>query len=195
LAGTIGVIARRAADRPGAAAQPLDEQGVGAGTIGQPILREDADLDIDRPAIIRNQRLDRVEAAHADRRIDLDLGAHPRRSVEDALFESVRGAVADVGDAKVLFDRGDLPHRIDPAARLGRQAIDEPRLVEMDVGLDQPGAGEPPLGVPAVAPFGQSQADCGDLALGDADVDRFRVRPVGESCIADDQIHAASPRA
>jgi hypothetical protein len=65
----------------------------------------------------------------------------------------------------------------------------------MDVGLDQPGAGEPPLGVPAVVPFAQSQADRGDLALGDADVDRNRVRPVGESYIADDQIHAAPPRA
>ena len=41
--------------------------------IGQPVLREDAHLDVDRPAVIGGQRLHGVEKAHADRRIDLDL--------------------------------------------------------------------------------------------------------------------------
>jgi hypothetical protein len=141
LAVTIGIVARRTADRFGAAFQTLDQQFVGARIIGQPVLREDADLDVDRPAVIVDQRLHTVKAAHADRRVDLDLGAHAGGAVDDAVVEGQCGALADVLDAEILFDLGDALHGVDATTGLGRQAVDQPRFVEMNVGFDQPCAG------------------------------------------------------
>ena len=91
LAGLVGVVARRGADHLGAALQALDQQLVGAGIVGQAFLRKDADLDVDRPSVVGDQRLHALEAAHADAGIDLDLRAHARRAVHDALLQRVLG--------------------------------------------------------------------------------------------------------
>ena len=189
LALMVGIVARRAADRLGAAFQPFDQQFLDAGVIGQPVLRKDADLDVDRPSVIADQRLDAVKAAHADRRVDLDLGAHAGRAVDDAVFEGLRRPPSGVFDGQILFDLGNPLHRVDAAAGFGRQAVDQPRLVEVDVGLDQPGAGEPAAGVIALAGLAEPVPERRDPPALDADVDRLRPRPVGEPGVAHDQIH------
>ena len=53
----VGVVARRAADHLGAALEPLDQQFFGAGIAGQVLLRKHADLDVDRPFVVVDQRL------------------------------------------------------------------------------------------------------------------------------------------
>src|SRR5271165_4514901 len=65
----------------------------------------------------------------------------------------------------------------------------------MDVSFDQPGSGEPPAGVIARASLPEPLtvepwADRRDPAIGDADIDRSTIWPVGEPDIAYDQIHA-----
>ena len=193
LAGMIGVIARRAADRLGAALQCRDQQLVGAGIIGQPVLRENADLDVDRPAVIGDQRLHGFEAAHSVAGIDLDLGAHARRPVEDALGQGALGAGAHILHREARLQRRDLSHRVDQAGRLGRRPIEDPRLVEMDVRLDQPGTGEAPAGGIGFGFAGKALLDRDDLAASHADVDRPCRRIIGEPGILHDQIHSQTP--
>src|SRR6516164_7998023 len=57
LTGMVGVVSRRAADNSGPAFQRFDKQLLGAGIIGQAVLRKNADFDVDGPPVIGNQRL------------------------------------------------------------------------------------------------------------------------------------------
>ena len=57
------------------------------------------------------------------------------------------------------------------AARLGRAAVDDPRLVEMDVGLDQPGAAEAALGIVGRGVGLNVRLDGRDPPVAEADVD------------------------
>jgi hypothetical protein len=99
-------------------------------------LREDADFDVDRPLIIGDQRLHCVEPAHADRGIDLQLGAHPRRAVQNAIDERALGSEPHILDRKARLHRRDLSHRADLAPDFRRTAVDDPGFVEMDMRLD-----------------------------------------------------------
>src|SRR3954452_7949582 len=67
----VGVHVGTAADRFAAVAQRRDQQFLGTGIVGQALLWKHADREIERPGIITLQRLDRLEAAQADARIDL----------------------------------------------------------------------------------------------------------------------------
>ena len=124
LAGLVLVVARRAADHLGAALEPLDQQLVGARIAGQAFLRKHADLDVDRPLVVGDQRLHAFEAAHADAGIDLDLRAHAGGAVLDALLERALGARAHVLDRHARLERRDALDRAQacaaPAARSGR---------------------------------------------------------------------------
>ena len=170
LAGAVGVVARRAADHLGAALQRLDQQFVGAGIVGQAFLREHADLDVDRPLVVGDQRL------HASK---------PRMPMPGSTSTCVRmrvvpctmhcssvsrGARVHVLDRHVLLERRDADHGAERGALLRRAAVDDARLVEMDVGLDQAGTGEPPLGVVACGVGARAALDRDDAAALDADV-------------------------
>src|SRR5215471_2076684 len=103
LAGMVGVISWRAADRLGPALQRLDQQLIGPRVIGKPVLGKGADLDIDCPFIVCNYGLYALESAQADSGVDFDLGAHPRRTVKDALNEGVLGSGAHILDGKPVL--------------------------------------------------------------------------------------------
>ena len=125
LPGMVGVVAGCRADHLGAALEALDQQFVGAGIVGQPLLREDAQLDVDRPLVFVDQRLHAVEAAHADAGIDLDMRAHARRAVLDAILQRLFGARVNVLGGEGLLH---LPHPLDGirhALGLGRAALDD----------------------------------------------------------------------
>jgi len=186
LAVGVGVVAWRAADDRGPASEAFNQQLFCTGVIGQPVLRED---DVDRPLIIGDQRLHPLEPAHADRRVDLDLGAHTRSAVKDALDQSMLGPASHVIDRKARLQRRDLPHRADVASGFGRTAIDDAGLVEMDVRLDQPAAGEPPARIIDFSGLCQAGLDGDNLAASDTDIDGLRGRPVRQTGIAQDQIH------
>ena len=82
----IGVGIGSGADDLAAALERLHHQLIGAGIVEQPFLREDADLDVDRPLVLVDQRQHPFQAAQADAGIDLELRAHVRRAVEDGFF-------------------------------------------------------------------------------------------------------------
>ena len=87
LAGGIAVRIGGGADDAGAAFQRLHHQLVGARIVEQPLLRKDADLQVDRPAVGLDQRQHAVEAPHADAGVDLQVGAHVGRALGDAGIE------------------------------------------------------------------------------------------------------------
>jgi hypothetical protein len=60
------------------------------GSLVRPFLRENAQREIDRPCIIAFQRLDRLETAQPDAGIDLHMGAHAGRALNDRPFERPR---------------------------------------------------------------------------------------------------------
>src|SRR5262249_2845575 len=189
LPGLVGVVARRAADHPGAALEPLDQERIGAGIADQAFLGKDADLDVDRPAIVGDQRLHALEAAHADAGIDLDLRAHAGGAVLDAFFERARRPCAYVLDGHALLQRGDALHGTELAALLRRTAVDDARLVEVDMGFDQAGTDEMPLGVVDLGVSGEAAGDGDDAPALDADVERPFRQAVRQERVADNKIH------
>src|SRR3979411_2125367 len=64
----VSVHVRATADQIAAIAQGGDQKLLGAGIVGEPFLREDADREIDRPGVVALERLDRLKAAQSDAR-------------------------------------------------------------------------------------------------------------------------------
>src|SRR5262249_23922595 len=118
-----------------------------------------------------------------------DLRTHACRAVEDALDEGALGPGAHVFFGKAGLQRRDLSHRADLAPGLGRTAVDDARLVEMDVRLDQPAADEAPTRVVDLAHPCDPALDRDDLPAGTANTQRFSPPPIGEAGAPDDQIH------
>ena len=147
LAARVGVEIRRRADRARAAAQALDQQFLGAGIVDQPLLRKHAEFDIDAPGVIARQLLDRVEADHADTRIELDMGAHMHGAVADAALQRLLAARVDILDGELLLGRCGDPDGLGDRAFLDMAAIHDAGLVEMDMGLDHAGHHEAAPGV------------------------------------------------
>ena len=185
----VSVVTRRAAEHPCAAPQAFDQQFIRAGKADQPFLREHADLDLDRPLVVCDQRLDGFEAAHADGRINLDLRAHPRRAMQDALLEGRGGPRTHILDRHERLQRRYALHRAQGAAFLRHATVDDARLVEMDVRLDQARTGERAARIMDRRVGGDRRLDRHDAPIRDADVARL-VRPVEQPRIADDQVHA-----
>ena len=184
----VGVVARRAAEHLCAAPQTFDQQLLRAGKADQPFLRKHADLDLDRPFVIGDQRLHALEAAHPDAGIDLDLRAHARRAMQDALLERGGRPRTHVLDRHVQLQRRHALHRAQGPPLLRRAAVDDTRLVEMDVRLDQAGAGEAAARIMDRRIGRERALDCHDAPIRDADVER-RAGPIEQSRIADDEVH------
>jgi hypothetical protein len=62
----VGVHVGTAADGFTALAERLDQQFLGSGIVGQALLREHTEFEIDRPGVVALERFDRLEAAQAD---------------------------------------------------------------------------------------------------------------------------------
>ena len=156
----IGVHIGAAADQIGAVAQRGDQQFLGAGIVGQAFLRKGADREIERPGIIALQRLDRLKAAQADARVDLDMGAHARGAVHDRALDHAGAAGIDVLDGEIALHRGDRADGIADAAMVVAAAAEQAGLVEMDMGVDETRQHQPAVGVDLAA----SQASFGAIA-------------------------------
>jgi hypothetical protein len=144
----IGVVVGRAADRGRAHLNCLDQRLVGLRHVGETLLGEGADFEIDRPGVFLLQHLQRFDALGADRQIDLGVGADARGALLDAVLQRDLGAIVDVSTLKARLHRLYAPHVVGiAAARLGRAAIDDAGLVEVDVRLDKPAAAKAALRV------------------------------------------------
>src|SRR5262249_8764116 len=128
-----------------------------------------------------------------DAGIDLDLRAHAGGAVDDAALQRLLRPPPDVLDRHVLLERRDALHRAQPGPLLRRAAVDDARLVEMDMALDQARAGKAPARVVALRVGVQPALDGDDAALVDADVERAVGDAVGQQRVADDEVHVTPP--
>ena len=180
----IGVGVGAAADDVGALLAGLDQQFLGAGIVGQALLREHADLEVERPGVIALEGAYGVEAVEADARVDLDMGAHARRALDDGFLQGALRARVDVGLGEGALGRGHRFDRFLERPALAIAAVENAGLVEMDVGLDE--ARRSPAGRRAVPP--RVGVDAGG-DVDDAAVARRRCRP------APDRFRSAGPDA
>ena len=121
----------------------LDQQLLGAGIVGQAFLREHADLEVERPGVIALERAYGVKAVEPDARIDLDMGAHARRALDDGFLQRALRARMDVGLGEGALGRGHRFDRFLERPALAIAALENAGLVEMDVGLDEAGDHQP----------------------------------------------------
>ena len=189
LSGMVGIVVRRRADDARAALQSFHQQRVGTRIVGQSFLREHAHLDVDRPGVVAPQRLDRLEAAHLHAAVQLEMRAHARGAVLDALLQGTAGAFVHVLDGERLFHRRDTLHGTCLAPLLRCAAVDDVGLVQMDVGLDQTAAGQAAARV-EYRPFRlYRRLDRDNASARHADIHRRCIRRMRQPGIADDQIH------
>ena len=189
LAARVAVEIRRRADRARAAAQALDQQLVGAGIVDQPLLRKHAEFDIDAPGVVTRQLLDRVEADHADTRIELDMGAHMHGTVADAALERLFASRENILDGELLFGRRGDPHRLGDRALLDMAAIHDAGLVEMDMGLDHAGHHEAAPGVELRRVGAETGGQCCDPGALNADINDGKRALMQDAGVTNDQIH------
>src|SRR5262249_18709443 len=134
-------------------------------------LRKDADLDVDGPLVIGNQRLHPFEAAHANGGIDFDLRAHAGGTLVDAVLQGALGARVHDLDRHALLPWGNAFLWTERFAVLRCATIDDPRFVKMNVGLDQPRTGEASLGVINLGLASESALEGDDTTLFHPDID------------------------
>ena len=104
--------------------------------------------------------------------IDLDMRAHARRAVLDAVLQRLARARVHVLDRHGVLDRRHALHGVRVAVGLRRAAVDDARLVEMDVRLDQAAAAQAAFGVVRRRIADEVRLDRRDAALLEADVGR-----------------------
>ena len=191
LAVRIAVGIGRRADHPRAPLQRLHHEVVGARIVEQPFLREDADLDVDRPAIVVDQWQNAVEAAQADSGIDLQMGAQVGCALPDAHVEHAACPAGHVLFGEGALDRGDPLDRLCEIAALHFAAVEDAGLVEMDMGLDEAGRDEVAVQIKGRRVGFDGRRDGGDVPTRDADVEA-RIIAAGDTPTAQNQVHPRS---
>ena len=192
LAVRVGVRIGRCADHLAASFQGRDHQLIGAWVIEQSLLRKDADLHIDRPGILLDQRPHALEPSEADAGIDLELRAHMCRAVEDAALERPLAALVDVLRREGRLRLGHFLDGFFEVSFVGAAAIENVRLVEMDVRLDETGRHEPAADIDRFAFSGEVRDNGGDPARLNADVDEPAFGSEG-SAVSQYQVHRCAP--
>ena len=189
LAGRHAVHIGCAADHPAATLQAFDDQFIGARQVEQAVLGKDADVDIDGPFVFVDQRQDALEGSQANDRVDLQMGAHMGRALQDGLFQRADRTLTNLLGLEVPFRLGDLGHRFFQGTFLGLAAVQQARFVEMDVRLDEARRDEPARDVQLRSVGRQTAFDGDKLAVLDGYIDRRAVLVAGDPCVAQYEIH------
>ena len=182
----IGVHIGTAADRLAAVAQRRDQQFLGPGIVGQALLRKHADREIERPGIVALQRLDRLVAAQANARIDLDMGAHPRGAMHDGPLDHFCTTRVDILHREVALHGRDRGDGVGHTAMVVPAAAEQAGLVEVNMRVDKAGQGKPAADIDLGCLAGKPRLNSDDTPAGDADVDRDGRGP--GSGVAEDQV-------
>ena len=170
LPGVIRVVRGRPSDHRGTLLQRRHHVPIGLGCVGPPFLREDAELQIHGPGVVRGELAQRLEAAKPDVGIDLDMGAHVSDAVENALLQRLRGPGVHVLHREPGLHRGHALHVVAGPTRGRRATLDDARLVEVDVGLDKAWRDEAAIGIEGVGIGSHLTLDGDDPAVGNSDV-------------------------
>jgi hypothetical protein len=165
-----------------------DKKLLRAGIVEQAFLREGADFKVDRPGVVALEPPHRIETFQANARIDFDVRAHAHRALHDRLLQGAPPACVDIVFREATLGGRDLGDGFLQRAFAQRAAIENARLVEMNVGVDEPGRHEPAAGIFGLCRVGRNyRSDFGDLAVRDADIECCLATP-GEARSAEDKI-------
>ena len=145
-------------------------------------------LDVDRPFVLVDQRQHALQAAQANARVHLELRAHVRRAVEDALFQRAPRALIDIVRRKGALRLGDLPDGFFQVALLRLAAVENAGFVEMNMGLDETRRDQAPLEIDFPAIRGKPRLDRRDALSVDADVE-CRAVAADDASVAQNEIH------
>src|SRR5581483_2089404 len=96
-----------------------------------------ADFHIDSPRVVARQPTDGVEADHSYPGIELDMGAHARGAMADAALERPSAAFIHILDREAALGGRGFPRRLHHGPLLDPAAVENARLVEMDMRLNQ----------------------------------------------------------
>ena len=141
------------------------------GRLQDPLLGEGAHLEVEAVGVLPAQREHRLDAPEAHDRIDLHVTAHRRRAERGGAVEEPPGAGLDVLDGEGPLGLGGDADGFRERALLARRALEEIRLVQVDVRIDEARHDEAPLAVEA-QPRGRPGeiAERADPPRADADV-------------------------
>ena len=190
LAGRIGVGVRCCSHHATPAFETREHQLVGAGIVEQTLLREDADLEVDRPGIFLDERQDTFEAAQPDHRVHFQVGAHVRGALQDRLLEGAAGALVDVVRRESGLRLGHLADRLFKIAAIGGAAVENAGFIEVDMRLDEARRNEPAAELDCFARRRQVRPDSNDPAVLDSDVGHIAAA-VGQPRVPENEIHGA----
>src|SRR5579862_62111 len=107
----IAIGIRTAADEVRSVFASFDQQFLGARVVEQSFLGKDTNLDIDGPGVILLEPTDGVKALEAYSRIDLDMGAHAHRPLQDRLFQRAPCTLVDIVFAERALGGRDFADR------------------------------------------------------------------------------------
>ena len=188
----VGVRVGGGTDHPAPPLQTLHHELVGAGVVEQPFLREHADLEIDGPPVLVDERQDPLQAPQSDDRVHLEVGTHVGGAVAQALLEGPDRTFAAVLGGELLLDLRDLLDRFFEIAAPRLAALEDARLVEVNVGLDEAGADEASADVQDLRVRRDVRFHGRDPAVLDADVEWIAVGACGNACVSQNEVHGFS---
>ena len=183
-----GVGVGTTADQSGATPAGFHQKRVRARIVQQPFLRKHADFKINRPGIMIFQLFDRLEAAQSDPRIDLHMRAHPRRPLQDRLFERPARTRIDIVFGESALGGGDSGNGGVKRAGLCTAAVENARLVQMDMGFDKSRQDEPAADLFTLCRVRQLPFNRGNPSALDADVRGGQFLAPGDAALAQNKI-------
>jgi hypothetical protein len=167
-----------------------DQEFIRARIVGQTLLWKHADLDVDQICKISDRLRDALEAVHIDDRIEFELGANPSCALSHGAGQNLACPPVNVLSGKGVLGGARPANRIGVTAGFRRGSLENVRLVEVNVALDEASAGQRAGKVPFRPRNVELRADCGDAAVFDRDIDqRISGACLGEPGIAEDKIH------
>ncbi len=101
--------------------------------VGQALLSEDADFEVDGEGVVLLELQDGIEGAKAGAGIDFDEASEFHGAVQDRLLQHPRGAGVDVLAGESGLRLGGLAHRFGQRALANGAAVEDAGFVEMDV--------------------------------------------------------------
>jgi hypothetical protein len=137
LAVRVAIDVRRRTRDARTALERCDHQLLGARIVGETFLGKYADVDVDCKGVLVHERCHAVEAAQADARIDFDVRAHVRRALQDRALERARAARVHVLRGERGLRPRDLANGFGQRPLARAHALQDARLVEVHVRLDE----------------------------------------------------------
>ena len=150
-------------------------------------MRENTNLDLDRPCEIALELTHGGESLQPDARVDLDVGAHAHRALKNGLFQRAAAALIDVVLAELTLGRRHLGDRLAERALPQFAAIENAGFVEMNMRLDEARDDKSSANVFLRRVRRDSRCHLDDVSAGDGDIDDLRLMS-GDTGIAQNEI-------